>query len=145
MSDRLAGAIILIFAVWYGLEAFRLKPGFGFSALGPKDFPLLLAVVLVITASAIFLRPDPEPEWPALRPWADIGLLLVSFVGYAYMLVPVGFVIATTLETGFVSQRFGAKPLQALLVGLISSFALYALFVYALKIPLPIGRVFTGR
>lgn len=142
MSDRIAAAVLLVFALYYGFEAWRLESGFGSGFVEPKDFPLLLAGSLVVFAVGVMLRTDAEPDWFTLPQWVDVVLLTASFAVYAYLLVPIGFLLATTLETTLVSWRFGAKPWQALIAGVCSSAALYALFVFALDIPLPRGRIF---
>jgi len=145
MTDRITGIVLLVFAALYGFGAFRLKAGFGAGPVGPKGFPIMLAIVLAIVAIGIILRTDPDPIWLKRGAWVNIVTASISFIIYAYLLVPIGFIISTTLVTGFISQRFGAIWWRALLTGFASSLALYALFVFALDIPLPIGRVFGGR
>ncbi|MCA9837993.1 MAG: tripartite tricarboxylate transporter TctB family protein [Trueperaceae bacterium] len=145
MSDRIAGIVILIFALWYGFGASRLKAGFGSGPIGPKNFPLMLALLLALVAIAIIVTGSSfKPKWPKRENWLDIWLVIASFVAYAYLIVPIGFIAATTLETGLVSQRFGAKWWQALATGFGISVALYALFVWVLGVSLPIGRIFRG-
>lgn len=145
MSDRIAGILIVLFALFYGLEALRLKSGFASGPIGPKEFPLILAAALVVTALFLLFTVDPEPDWPLRSSWLNLGVVVASFVAYAYLLVPTGFIAATTLATGLVSQRFGAKAWQALVTGFVASLALYVLFVYALGIPLPVGKIFGAR
>ena len=145
MTDRITGLVLLAFAILYGFGASRLKAGFGSGPLGPKGFPLLLAITLGIVAIFILFRPDPDAALPKRRAWFDLVAVSASFLVYAYLLVPLGFILSTALETGLVSQRFGAKLWQAALTGIVASLAMYALFVYALDIPLPRGRVFGGR
>ena len=145
MTDRITGVALLIFAALYGFGASNLKAGFGSGVLTPKDFPLLLAGSLGVVALGIIFKPDPDTELPKGRSWLNLIIVSLSFVAYAYLIVPIGFIAATTVETGFVSQRFGAKLWQAALTGLAVSVALYLIFVYGLGISLPIGRVFGGR
>jgi len=144
MSDRLAGIVLVIVSFLYGLGALRLKTGFISDPIGPKTFPLILATSLAILGFVILLLRDPEPVWPGRSAWLNMGLAVLSFVIYAYLLVPIGFIAATTLATGFVSQRFGGRLWQALVTGVAVSLALYALFVFTLGIPLPTGKVFGG-
>lgn len=144
-SDRITGLVLLGLALLYGFGAARLKAGFGSGPLGPRGFPLLLAVCLGLVAIGIFFKNDISPERFKASSFLNLMIVSASFLAYAYLLVPVGFIAATTLETGFVSQRFGAKLWQAALTGLVASLAMYALFVYALGIPLPTGRIFGGR
>ncbi len=145
MTDRIFGGVIFIGALLYGLGALRLEAAFLGGPVGPKVFPLLLAIVCGLLGLALLARPSGEPAWPGPRGWLELGVVTVSFVVYGFLLVPIGFLAATTLETGFVSWRFGARPLPALLVGIGVAVALWLLFVFALDIPLPIGRVFGGR
>ncbi len=142
MSNRIIAILIIIFSFLYGLEAYRLKSGFGSDSVGPRGFPIILAILLASLGIVLVFKKDPLKNWPNLQNWFNISLALVSFVIYAYLLVPIGFIASTTLETSFLSQRFGAKIWQAVLLGLGSSLFLYFLFVYALQIPLPIGKIF---
>ena len=145
MTDRVTGAVLLLVAAVYGFAAWNLETGFGSGVLTPKDFPLLLAGALGAVALGIIFKPDPDAELPGARSWLNLAAISLSFVAYAYLIVPLGFILATALETGFVSQRFGAKLWQAALTGAVVSLAMYVLFVYALGIPLPLGRLFGGR
>ena len=145
MTDRITGVVLLVLAALYGFGALRLEAGFGSGVLTPKDFPLLLAAALALFALGIIFRPDPDAELLKGRSWLNLVIVSLSFVAYAYLIVPIGFIAATTLETGFVSQRFGAKLWQAAVTGLAVSLVLYVIFVYGLGISLPIGRVFGGR
>lgn len=142
MSNRITAILIIIFSFIYGLEAYRLKSGFGSDSVGPRGFPIILAILLAILGIMLIFRQDSIKNWPNLQSWVSISLALISFIIYAYLLVPIGFIASTTLETSFLSQRFGAKIWQAVLLGLGSSLFLYFLFVYALQIPLPIGKIF---
>ena len=145
MTDRITGVALLILAALYGFGAVRLEAGFGSGVLTPKDFPLLLAASLGLIALGIIFRPDPDAELLKGRSWLNLAIVSLSFIAYAYLIVPIGFIAATTVETAFVSQRFGAKLWQAALTGVAVSVALYLVFVYGLGISLPIGRVFGGR
>jgi len=145
MSDRIAGTIILLFSIWYGFEASSLELGFLSGGLTPRQWPYTLAVAMAILAVIIIVRVDPEPDWPSLSKFLDIFAVAISFVIYAYLLVRIGFLAATTIETAFLSYRFGAKPLQAVIVGVGASLLLYVIFVFGLGIPLPIGWIFGGR
>ena len=144
-SDRITALVLLGLAAVYGFGASRLKAGFGSGPVGPKGFPVMLAICLGLVALGIFFKNDIKEAWSAEASWPNLVLVSASFLAYAYLLLPIGFLLATTLETGFVAQRFGAKLWHAALTGLAASVAMYVLFVYALGIPLPIGRVFGGR
>ncbi|MEM6428266.1 MAG: tripartite tricarboxylate transporter TctB family protein [Deinococcota bacterium] len=144
MSDRIAAGVVFLLAAYYGLAANRLESGFGSGTVAPKDFPLLLAGALAVFAICMFVRVDPEPRWPKLGQWVNVVTVVISFALYAYLLVPLGFIAATSLETALVSQRFGGKLWQALVVGVLASLSLYVLFVFGLDISLPRGNVWSN-
>jgi putative tricarboxylic transport membrane protein len=68
-----------------------------------------------------------------------IALVTVSFVVYAVILAPLGFVPATTLEFAVLARLFGGPLGKGALAGLAFALILYALFVYGLGLPLPLG------
>jgi len=63
-------------------------------------------------------------------------------VAYAYLVVPLGFILTTTLEMTLLSLLFGARWWQGLLGALAFTLAVYFLFTEALGVTLPVGRVF---
>lgn len=139
-SDRIAGALLLLVSAGYGLEAWRLQADFLSDPLGPRAFPLLLAVSLGVFSFYLIVRPDPDPVWPPPRVLGGQLAMLVSFVVYSYALAPLGFLLATTLEMALLSRLFGAGWRTGLLGGLGLALALYVIFVFGLGIPLPLGR-----
>jgi putative tricarboxylic transport membrane protein len=145
MTDRITGIVLLIFAIIYGFGATRLKVGFGSGVIGPKDFPIMLAVILGIIALAMMIKTDPNPTWPSLKSWLNLITIVVSFIIYAYLIRILGFILATTLSTAFLSYKFSAKWWQALIVGLSSSLLMYAIFVFGFDLGLPLGTIFGGR
>ncbi len=141
--DRAIGVLLLLLAVGYGLEALGLEAEYLADPLGPRAFPLLLAAVLFGLSLLLILFPGPGP-WPAFPSWGQQGLAVASFVAYAYALVPLGFVLASTLEIGFLARLLGASWARGLLAGLVFALVLYLLFVFGLGIPLPLGSWWPG-
>jgi putative tricarboxylic transport membrane protein len=143
-STRVAGLVLLILAVGYGLQAQRFEATAMGDPLGPRAFPVVLAVLTGAISLYLVARPDAEGEaWPSRGLWGRIGLVLLSFVAYAYLLVPLGFIVATILEVTALSLLFRGPPLWSVVGAVAFSFATYALFVYALGLPLPAGWLFT--
>ena len=139
-SDRIAGGLLLLLSVGYGLKATRLQADFLADPLGPRAFPLLLAVSLGVFSLYLIVRPDPDPAWPPAHVLGGQLGMLLSFVVYSYALAPLGFLLATTLEMAWLSRLFGAGWRTGLLGGLGLAAALYVIFVFGLGIPLPLGR-----
>jgi putative tricarboxylic transport membrane protein len=97
---------------------------------------------MALSSLYLILRPDPSPSWPGRGFWLPFGLVLLSLVAYAYLLVPLGFMLATSLEMILLSLIFGAKPLQAAIGSISFSVIVYVLFTQALSVPLPTGKIF---
>jgi len=66
--------------------------------LGPGAFPMLLGIILALCSIYLIVRPDPDPEWPNAIAWGRMALIILSFVVYAYIMEPLGFIITTTFE-----------------------------------------------
>jgi len=94
----------------------------------------------------MLFRSDPPQSWPkGGEIWLKFLLLIVAFLFYAYGPISIrnlGFIISTSFVTATVSIFFGARFLPALLVGVISSIVLYAIFVFGLDLSLPVGNIF---
>lgn len=141
MSDRVFGALALIFAIAYGLYARTFKSGLqvAMDPLGASMFPYLLAVVLGITAIYLIVRPDPSPHWPDGRHLLEMAAVIVVLCLYAVMLEDLGFILATFAAVAFLGWRLGARPVQALVNGVAVAVVLFGLFDQVLGLPLPSG------
>ncbi len=141
--DRAVGILLFLLAVGYGLEALGLEAEYLADPLGPKAFPLLLAAVLLGLSLLMVAFPGPG-AWPGFPAWARQGVALLSFVVYAYALVPLGFVLASSLEVGLLARLLGAGWAKGLAAGFAFALALYLTFVFGLGIPLPLGAWWPG-
>ncbi|MEZ5668604.1 MAG: tripartite tricarboxylate transporter TctB family protein [Alphaproteobacteria bacterium] len=65
--------------------------------------------------------------------------MLASLIAYAYLLKPLGFVLATALAAGFVSWRLGSRPMLAPAIGVGVSLTIYAVFRLILGLSLARG------
>lgn len=139
MSDRIFGGIGLILAIFFGIQATMIETAFISDAVGPSVFPIAVAVVMGLSSLYFLLKPDPEPDWPRAGRLAEIGLAALAMFAYAQLLPVLGFVIATVFAAGYLSWRLGARPLEAVLVGLGSSVGIYVVFHLVLGLSLARG------
>lgn len=132
-------AVVLATAAAVALEARTFTVAFPTDPLGPAAFPLVAAALLALGGFALLLE-GPGAADP-LEPGASRRLVLasVSFVAYALLLAPLGFLPATALEFAALAVLFGGRPLASLAVGAGFSVFLFVVFVYALGLPLPLG------
>ncbi len=141
LSDRIAGTILFVLAIWYWWQAGSYAVSFGDPA-GPSLFPRVVAVPFALFALFLIVRPDPDPEWlrwPAAA--KQIGALVVLF-GYPMAIEPLGFPIATFVACLPLSMILGGSWLQATLASLGISVGLYFLFDGVFGLPLPPGPLF---
>ena len=147
VSDRIFGLVATLVALAYIASATQIQTSFLSDPVGPKTFPILVGAIAAICGIFIVLRPDPDPDWPAL---ATIGALVVSvrvriralvvsvvvMVAYAYTLKPLGFLIPTAICAGILSYQISPRPIPAIISGLALSLGLFFIFKYALGLGL---------
>lgn len=139
MSDRIFGAVGLLLAIFYGWATLQIQESFLSDAVGPKTFPLGVAVILGLASLAILAKPDSEPDWPSLGRLAEILAAVVVMVLYAEFLDIVGFLIATALATTYLTWRLGTRPLQSGSVGVLTAGGIYVVFKLILGLSLARG------
>lgn len=139
-GDRILGLGLLVLAVAYGWVAQQWPEPFGGAeGVGPETFPTILSVVLVAGSLYLMIKPDPDAQWPLGKSALELLVAALVLVVYAFLLEPLGFVIATTLAVGTLSWRMGAAPTRAFVTGLVSAVVVFVLFNYGLALSLPAG------
>jgi len=144
VSDRIAAAVLMVVAVGYIIMATGIQIGMFSDPLGPKVVPILVAVFVIGSCLALLLVPLSTTSWPDGPTRVRLLLCLVGFVAYAQLLVPLGFILATTLAYTLFAVLFHARPWRALVAGAVFAVASYVLFSVGLDLFLPTGRLFAG-
>lgn len=145
MSDRIFALLLLIFSLYYGFEAYRLQVPFAYDPLGPKAFPLILAILLAILALFVLLRSESQQvEWPRGRLLLKSLLVFSTLVGYGLILSWLGFIISTVIMVTLLGRLFEATWIQSGVGGIVLGPLFYALFGWLLQISLPSGQIFLG-
>ena len=104
MTDRLSGLVLLAFALWFGVLAWRLPQSFFSDPVGSRTFPLVIAVFLVPLALLLMLRPSSGAvAWPPRSSLLPLALTVIILLAYAWLLQPLGFLVAT-----FLAHRFSS-------------------------------------
>ena len=63
-ADRMLGIALIGLAAFIAVQAMQLKTTFSYEPVGPKAFPIVLAIVLALLALVMVFRPGPDGEWP---------------------------------------------------------------------------------
>lgn len=142
MSDRIVAVMLLILALVFGLQAWAYVP-IGFTDhLGARVFPLAVALFMVPLTLVLFFGRHMAGVWPSARAWRVVILALSVLVVYALVIEHVGFIIATMGVFIIYGKLYGARWWKTVVSGIIAAVALYALFVLALDMYLPLGSFF---
>ncbi len=139
MSDRIFGAIGLIVAVIFIWQATIIQESFISDAVGPKTFPIIIAVILGLSSLYFLVRPDAEPVWPSLASFLEIVMAVIVLVAYAELLSVLGFAICTAVAAAYLSWRLGSPVIQALAAGVLTSAGLFVIFRLVLGLSLARG------
>lgn len=135
--------MLFVLALAYGLWARSFELTTMTDPVGPRAFPYLIAVLTGLVGLYLIVDPDRAGErWPKGAVWVRIIGTLVTLVGYAYLLVPLGFIVATTLVVFIMAVVFRGPIIRSGLSALLFSLVTYALFAYALGLSLPAGWLF---
>lgn len=126
------------------LEAATFTVSFPTDPLGPAAFPLLGAGLLLIGATSLWVPGGESMDSVDPAGGGRIAAACASFLLYAAVLAPLGFVPATTLEFTVLSLLFGGRLIAGALSGLAFALLLFGLFVYGLGLPLPLGLLERG-
>jgi putative tricarboxylic transport membrane protein len=134
--DRIGAVALIVFGGFWVWQASRLPMGSADGGPGPGVLPSALGIGIVALAAISFLRPEvARIDLPYVR---RIAMILGSLIGYALLLEPLGYVLATTLLLAFLLIAFAERrhwwqPVSALAI----SFATYYVFRILLSVPLP--------
>ncbi len=119
--------------------------GRGVNSYGPNFFPQALSMLLfVVSAAMIFktLRSNTLTELEKINKAGFIRVVVTICISIAYMLIMqvLGFYLSTMLFLYVVMLYLGQKNhLVRILVSILVASAVYGLFYFFLKIPLPEG------
>ena len=143
MSVRLAGAAIFVIAALYTWYGRGYTANFG-DVLGPSVFPLVVGIPTMILSASLVAFPTGRVEWPDRAHMARQLAALAILLGYALLLRPLGFPIATFALVAGIAVILGGTPAKAAILGAVVSPALWALFDQVLGLPLAVHGTWFG-
>jgi len=141
-SDRIFGLVAALVALAYIASATNIQTSFLSDPVGPRVFPIIIGVIGALSAMFLVFRPDPGPDWPALRTFGALAVAVLVLVLYAYALKPLGFLLPTAIAAAVLSYQISPRPKYATVVGMALSAGLFIVFKFALGlglVPFPNG------
>lgn len=138
-SDRIFATVVLVAALGMAWATTQIEESFIQDPLGPKAFPMLIAVLMAASAVVMFLKPDADPHWPGLYKFLELVATTGVLIAYAQLLPIVGFVLATTCASAFLTWRLGGTARQSAMGGVSTAVGIFLLFQYALGVNMAKG------
>lgn len=135
MSDRIAGIVMLIVSIAFGMTATGYEASFG-DPLGPAALPVMLSIPAGLLSLALVFRPDPDPAWATGAPLARQVATVALLVAYALLLEPLGFLLATFIAVTLLGRILLSGWVKSALSGAIMSLVLFVTFDTLLGLPL---------
>lgn len=139
LNDRTLGVMAILFAVFLGVFGYDLEPPFSYEPIGPKAFPLLIAVIMAVCGLILTVKGGNEAEANSRSANLRIFTMVAYVILYAFFFKILGFLISTTLMVVFVGKLFGATWIKAITGGVIMAILFYLLFDKGLDVVLPQG------
>ncbi len=139
-SDRVLGAVGLVIAVLYTIEARTFEgTAFGSGPVGPKTLPTGVGVVFGAISLYLIAKPDKSPLWPTKHAWWQIGIVIASSYLYGQILSPIGFIAASAAIIVVIGVLFQAPIRKLLPLSIVFPVALAYIFNNWLELKLPAG------
>ncbi|MCV0380357.1 tripartite tricarboxylate transporter TctB family protein [Nitratireductor sp.] len=146
MNDAVIGGIFVLLSVLI-LFAVRGFPTLPDQPYGPGTFPTIIASVMMVGGLALI--------WSGVRSHAPL-LVIADWmrgsatlhrmawvpgfvVAYIYLSKPIGFPLLVPVLLGAFLTVTTGKPVRAAIIALLGTGALWLLFAYLLRVPLPLG------
>ncbi len=148
MGDRILGGVCLVVAMAMGWAAQGYAAEISYEPVGPRAFPLLLAVVMGgIGLWLLFKRTvvhstggiTPTLQATSALDWKAVLMCAVTVLVYAALFQLLGFWLATTLMAIPVGMAFGGTLKNTLIGGVGLGLGLYLLFDKVFDVILPTG------
>ena len=144
-ADLLSGIGLFLFSTFYFERSFAISTGLASDRLGPTFFPRLLALLLALLSVVLIVRAAWDRSSPTPLHPVRTGRLFAVFaltIAWALLLPRLGFLIITPLLLGSVIWILGHRRWRTLIgVSLGMTLILYAVFVRALHVLLPMGHL----
>jgi putative tricarboxylic transport membrane protein len=147
LGEAALAAFVLVLGVFVAVETAMLRTGPGYSAIGPKLFPALVAAGLLLVGIALLYEARAGAVAQPAGFELDLPPALLVTAGLVLQMLlmrPAGFVIASAVLFVAVTYAFGSRRLALnAAVGLVLCTASYVAFTWGLGLVLPAGVLAT--
>ena len=141
MSDRIFALALLAICALIVVQMWVLDVPFAYEPVGPKAFPITLALLMAGCCLALLASPDRNILWPEKKLLARGVALVTALIGYAMFFETLGFALATAIMVVAVSSVYGGRIIPGVLIGTSIGVFGYLFFDRLLQVSLPLGRI----
>lgn len=151
--DTITGIAGLVTCLVFGILTQKIRQPANLLEPGPRLLPMVAIFLIAISSVALIYQgwKDRKIEQKPYFPKGGVRKVAKSFlmlVVYAFAMTWLGFLITTPFATAaFIYDLKGnstVKPIPTVIISLVVTAALYALFVFAFQVKLPAGILFGG-
>lgn len=146
LGEATLGAFVLGLGVFLTVETMRLNVAPTHAAIGPRLFPMLIAIGLLIVGALVMRealfghipheKRGIELDWPAM------GLIAAALIAQLLLLEWIGWIPAAALLFVMAAWAFGSRrPAVDLGIGLVLAALAFGIFNYGLGLGLPVGTL----
>ncbi|GAA1885998.1 tripartite tricarboxylate transporter TctB [Paeniglutamicibacter psychrophenolicus] len=147
-SSLVVAGILLAMGLYLTFGIITMDVPQGAKTPGPRFFPILITVAIFLLASVLvlqsFRQPEPAPaaagNFRFYSDWKAVSLVFFAFLAFAFLLVPVGWLLSAALLFWAVARALGSKrPVFDIGVALVFSAFIQLAFGAGLGLTLPGG------
>ena len=151
--DMVTGIVGLLTCIFFFIMTQQVRQPANLLEPGPRLLPYVAIFLIGISSIALIVKGYKEREIAEKPYFPKGGVIKVTksflmLVIYAVAMTYLGFVITTPFATAaFIYDLKGnseAKPVSTVIISVVVTAVLYAMFVFAFQIKLPAGVLFGG-
>lgn len=151
--DMVTGIVGLLTCIFFFIMTQQVRQPANLLEPGPRLLPYVAIFLIGISSIALIVKGYKEREIAEKPYFPKGGVIKVTksflmLVIYAVAMTYLGFVITTPFATAaFIYDLKGnseVKPVSTVIISVVVTAVLYALFVFAFQIKLPAGVLFGG-
>ena len=151
--DMVTGIVGLLTCIFFFIMTQQVRQPANLLEPGPRLLPYVAIFLIGISSIALIVKGYKEREIAEKPYFPKGGVIKVTksflmLVIYAVAMTYLGFVITTSFATAaFIYDLKGnseVKPVSTVIISVVVTAVLYAMFVFAFQIKLPAGVLFGG-
>ncbi|WP_328323363.1 tripartite tricarboxylate transporter TctB family protein [Kribbella sp. NBC_00382] len=142
MVRLIAAVVLVVLSGTFLVGVFDIRSPKGLDPAGPRFFPLLVTAAWLLLSIGYLIEGlrSPRDTDKADRSWFEPVAVSVLLVLYAFLVVPLGYIIATALLFYAAARVLGSRQLvRDIIVAVVLSVVVYIAFTQFLDISLPEG------